>query len=43
MFVPWYVTHMPVLLPRLTQASADFVPVWQNLAFMAYFLQSINS
>jgi len=38
-FMPWYMMHLPLLIPRLFQATADFaVPVWQKGAFALYFL-----
>ncbi|MBI5209983.1 MAG: glycosyltransferase family 39 protein [Elusimicrobia bacterium] len=42
--LPWYVSHLPILVPRLLEASTDFgVPVWKGIAFFHYFLESINS
>lgn len=41
---PWYFVHLPVLVPRLFQASSDFaVPVWKGGAFFNYLLQSTDS
>ncbi len=35
---PWYWSHLPIMLPRLFQASADFaVPFWKGGAFFNYF------
>lgn len=34
---PWYLPHVPILLPRLVEASADqAVPVWRGWAALAY-------
>ncbi|MBI5625114.1 MAG: hypothetical protein HY924_15160 [Elusimicrobia bacterium] len=42
--LPWYVSHLPILVPRLFEASADYgVPVWQGAAFFQYFLESIGA
>ncbi|MBI4375807.1 MAG: glycosyltransferase family 39 protein [Elusimicrobia bacterium] len=42
-FAPWYLTHLPVLLPRLVQASADSaVPFWQGTALFTYLLQAFT-
>lgn len=44
LFAPWYYVHLPVLVPRLFQASADFaVPFWQGGAFFQYFLNSADA
>ncbi|MBI5882403.1 MAG: glycosyltransferase family 39 protein [Elusimicrobia bacterium] len=42
--LPWYVIHLPILVPRLLEASADYgVPVWKGTAFFQYFLESVNA
>lgn len=44
LFAPWYWTHLPVLVPRLFQASADFaVPVWKGGAFFHYLTMSADT
>ncbi|MBI4678330.1 MAG: hypothetical protein HY748_12185 [Elusimicrobia bacterium] len=41
---PWYAAHLPILVPRLLQASADYgVPVTRGWAFLQYFMESINA
>lgn len=38
---PWYLAHLPVLVPRLFQATADFaVPFWRGGAFFFYLVRS---
>lgn len=40
---PWYLAQLPVLLPRLVDASADnAVAVWRGGAVFAYLLQMID-
>lgn len=43
-FAPWYLAHLPILAPRLLQASADMsVPFWKQGAFLNYLLESLES
>ncbi|MFA6002656.1 MAG: glycosyltransferase family 39 protein [Elusimicrobiota bacterium] len=42
-FMPWYWIHLPVMVPRLFQATADFaVPVWKGGAVLTYMWEAIN-
>ncbi len=42
--LPWYALHLPILIPRLVGATADYaVPVTKGLTFFQYFFESVNS